>query len=173
MQRAQWRYILHIAVGSYLIGAFMWSMPPEIPMKRRVDRFFQPSFQWLGLWQNWQMFAPDPRRDDIFVDGQVTLADGRTIERNLSRMWVLPLFEQYRRERWRKLFNDYIRTDKYKRHWPAIGEWLMRDVSDQETSPAVHVELRRHWREAKPDLPGGDTEKNWQMMKFYEAGVMK
>lgn len=173
MQRSPWRYILHLAVSGYLIGAFMWSMPPEIPLKSRTDRFFRRPFQFLGLWQNWQMFAPDPRRDDIYVDAKVTLEDGRVIERNLSRMWVMSYFEQYRKERWRKMFNDYIRTDQYKVHWPAVGKWLMRDTSSRETSPAKHVELWRHWRPAKPDLYGSNTDRDWKAMKFYDAEIFK
>lgn len=169
MQRSPWRYLLHILIGSYLVGAFLWSMPEEIPFKRRVDRFFSPAFQELGLWQNWRMFAPTPRGEDIYVTAKATLADGRTVMLNLSCMWKMSLFERYRKERWRKLFNDYIRNDEYSNYWPAVARWVVREVAASETSAPTHVELWRHWRFSKPGLLAKvKDDDDWNTAKFYD-----
>lgn len=169
MQRSPWRYLVHILVGGYLISAFLWSMPEEIPLKRRVDRFVSPAFQTLGLWQNWRMFAPQPRSEDVYVTATTTLADGRSIEWNLSGMWKMSFFERYRKERWRKFFNDYIRNDNYKNDWPAVSRWVIRSVAVSETSPPVKVELWRHWRYSKPGLIAEvKDDEQWHAAKFYD-----
>ena len=169
MQRSPWRYLLHVLIGGYLVAAFLWSMPEEIPFKRRVDRFFSPAFQELGLWQNWRMFAPTPRTEDIYVTAMAKLADGRSVELNLSCMWKMSLFERYRKERWRKLFNDYIRNDDYSSYWPAVSRWVVREVSATETSPPVRIELWRHWRYAKAGLLASiKDDDDWNAAKFYD-----
>lgn len=172
MHRYLWRYVLHLLIGAYIIGALMWSLPAELPLKTRTDAFVSPIFQRLGLWQNWQMFAPTPRNEDIYVDAMVQLADGRVLEVNLSRMSEMSLFDRYRKERWRKLLNDYIRSDEYHRYWPMTATWLARAISEQEQSAVTHLELWRHWRAARPGLLARTpVEEGWQQQKFFDYTI--
>jgi hypothetical protein len=162
------KLLLHILVAGYLIGAFFWTMPSETPIKSRSDEAFRSIFRPLGLWQAWDMFSPNPRNDDVYCDARIVYDDGSTETWNLSRMAHMGYYERYRRERWRKFFNDRMRVDERKNDWPKIGDWMGRDIESRTNKKPASITLARHWRPSKPGLIAvtPDSE-GWKHHDFY------
>ena len=168
------RLVIHAAIATYLVGAIMWTLPEGIPLKPRVEKFVSPVFRSLGLWQSWEMFAPSPRKEDIYVDTIITFPDGHRDTRNLARMWTMGYFERYRKERHRKFFNDHIRSDNQSQNWPQLATWLAKDTTESTGIRPTKIELYRHWRATEPGLLARTPiDVGWNQFKFFSYDVPK
>ena len=132
-----WQTIL---VAGYALAVFSWTMP--------VMRAF-------GLWQSWEMFAPDPRREDIRVEVRFVNRAGDGHVFMLTAMESMGYGERVQRERWRKFFNDHLRLDDERRLWQPFAEFMVRALRQEGQDPAS-IELVRWWRAADPQF-GPDT----------------
>jgi hypothetical protein len=142
------RQSLGIAAAVYMLGALCWSMPEGFPFKPSVESLYRPFFQWAGLWQGWDMFAPNPRDEDVFVSTEIYFADGTQKTSIVTKMSNFSYLERYQKERWRKFFNDNLRLDSNKAMWNAAAEWFAREASLENGHPVARVELVRHWRKS-------------------------
>ncbi|MEY4631898.1 MAG: hypothetical protein RIQ81_2018 [Pseudomonadota bacterium] len=154
------RQVLFAGAIWYLIGAVSWSMPAGFPLKDRIDRFYNREFRRLGLWQGWDMFAPNPRDEDIYVSAKIDFADGTSVTEDLSNMAEMPYGERYAKERWRKFMNDNMRLDSNKAMWNDSAVWIARRASRREGKEATKVELYRHWRKCLTPGEKGDVLKD-------------
>jgi hypothetical protein len=149
--------VLAILAVVYMIGATSWSMPDGFPLKRVIDQRYRPAFQWLGLWQGWDMFAPQPRDEDIYVSAEIYFADGTKETRALTRMIEMPYLERYSKERWRKFFNDNLRLDANKSMWEPGAAWIAREAAASSGREVDRVELVRSWRKSLLPRDAGDV----------------
>lgn len=147
--------IAAIAAGLYMVGALSWSMPEGTPLKLSLDNQYRTFFQWSGLWQGWDMFAPQPRDEDIFINSEIYFKDGTRKTWTLTRMTDFPALKRYQKERWRKFFNDNLRLDSNKAMWNAAAAWVFRETSTASGPGVERIELVRNWRKSlPPDAPG-------------------
>lgn len=102
-----------------------------------------------GIWQYWDMFAPNPANVDFWWDAIVTYQSGKIEVVPYPRMKALPLFEKYFKERYRKYLermnND--KEDSWKR--PVFAQRMALLAFKDPKDPPVKVQLRRHWKEMK------------------------
>lgn len=105
----------------------------------------------LGLWQYWDMFAPNPASNDFWVDARADFADGTSAFLPYPRMSQLSIPERYIRERYRK-FMERGHLEDYQFIWPYIARKLARDAAVRNGKDPVRVHLVRHFRL----LPGPD-----------------
>lgn len=142
-----WQTIL---VAVYALAAFSWTMPTgSFPTKSSIDRVSWPVMRLLGLWQAWDMFSPDPRRDDIRVEVRFVNRDGSSHRLMLTAMNAMGYGERLQKERWRKFFNDHLRLDEERRLWQPFAEFMVRSLRQEGQDPAS-IELIRWWRSAEP-----------------------
>lgn len=102
-----------------------------------------------GLWQYWDMFAPNPQRRDVSLEAVAIYSSGSEKTYRFPRQRDFPVFERYFRERTRK----YIERGAGRRYqylWPHMARYAARRLGG---SPQF-VELRRHWSIAP--APGED-----------------
>lgn len=100
-----------------------------------------------GLWQYWDMFAPNPASVDIWWDSIVTYQSGKVQIAKYPRMKELPLVQKYFKERYRKLIErvNNEATDSWK--WPEFAQRMaLMSTRDRNDLP-TRVQLRRHYRE--------------------------
>ena len=160
-----------IVVLVYTLAAFSWSMPNDLfPFKGPIDSFSRRPLLFLNLWQAWDMFAPNPRSDDIWTEALYTNRDGTLHHWNLSNMIELPYGERYQRERWRKYFNDHLRMDSEERLWRPFAEYAIRHLRDEGQEP-IAIDLVRSWRPAmfpvSPDLRADVRVSPWSRYTFF------
>jgi hypothetical protein len=141
-----------ILVAAYALAAFSWTMPVELfPPKRILDPMSLPFMRACGLWQSWEMFSPDPRRDDIRVEVRFVNRDGTSHRLMLTAMNAMGYGERVQKERWRKYFNDHLRLDDERRLWQPFAEFVVRALRNEGQDPAS-IELVRWWRAAEPRI---------------------
>lgn len=165
---SKWRVI--VVVG-YTLAALSFSLPAEqFPLKPVVSMLTSRVMTTLSLWQYWDMFAPTPRTDDIKLEVTYSTADGRQNAIFLTDMASMGYFERWQKERWRKFFNDHLRTDAESYLWQPFAEFFYRDLVKQG-KPPTKIELVRYWRSSErpvhPGLRPGVRETPWRKHVFY------
>jgi hypothetical protein len=125
-----------------------------------------------GLWQYWDMFAPNPTQVDFWCDGEIIFFDGSKTTYQYPRMKNLQLTEKYLRERYRKFFervnmNDPAHGNDNGWMWPVFAQHFALVNASDPKNPPVKVGLTRHWL----DVPRHDAkrgpEPSYNKYTFY------
>lgn len=106
--------IMSLKILSQLSGAFilvtlvMWNLG-TIKEYKIKSPFFQTVTRWLHLYQEWNMFAPFPKMDNIWVEVPATLGDGSEIElitgsRDIYSIKDQEFYRSIPNEHWRKFY---------------------------------------------------------------------
>lgn len=102
-----------------------------------------------GVWQSWDMFAPEPSSLDIYLDAEVTYQDGTKRIVPYPRMYDLSLSQKYLKERFRK-YVERVNEDKYSWKWIQLGRYMAQVAYTDKNNPPMVVVMRRHWRFIQP-----------------------
>ena len=125
-----------------------------------------------GLWQWWDMFAPNPADTDAYMDAEVEYADGTVALQKYPRMFDLPIGQKYLKERYRKyrerLTND---TDSWK--WNVTAQRLALENYRATGKVPVVVRLWRHWQVVAPLGQPQPTKYEQYMFWEYEVDQIK
>ncbi len=122
----------------------------------------------LGIWQYWDMFAPNPAQEDIWADAVVEFADGSTEVVDYPRMYEMGIAEKYVKERYRK-YRERFTSDAYAWKWPHTAHWFAARAWKGEGNIPVRVTLRRHfYLVGKPPTP---PDKTYETMEYYSCLV--
>lgn len=121
-----------------------------------------------GLWQYWDMFAPNPANVDLWWDSIITFKSGKTEVFQYPRMKDMTIFQKYFKERYRKYLermnNDD--TDGWKR--PAFAQRMALLAYKDPNDPPVTVQLRRHWKVMEGmDKPLWKDYKEYILFTYY------
>lgn len=147
---------MQIAVSAFvifhLIAIACWSAPISSPLLDAVRGLVRPYFLWSGLFQSWDMFAPQPKSANDYIQAVIITHDGKLHTWKFPRMEQLSLFQRYSKERYRK-FAENLEDSKNEVLWPDVSRHLARSY-DSVTNPPEIVMLIRYWSEmAPPDRP--------------------
>lgn len=125
-----------------------------------------PYFLWAGLFQRWNMFAPEPVKVDVYLQGEVTLHDGEKRTWTFPRMENLSYSQRYAKERHRK-FQEYLRQETYQGLWPDAARHIARKFANP-MNPPVLVLLLRNFSEVQPPGAGAVVRRTpWAHAPFY------
>jgi hypothetical protein len=169
---ARWPTLL---VAVYAVAVFSWTLPPGLfPPKPAIDRVAGRPLLFLGLWQSWDMFSPDPRTDDICVEVVYVNRDGRRQPWMLTDMVAMGYLERWRKDRWRKYFNDHLRLDASRKLWEPFAAYCVRRLRQEGHDP-VRIELVRWWRACdpavRPELRADARRTPWNSYTFFAVPV--
>lgn len=153
--------VLSIFLAFVVLGIVVFDLPAS-KLKSKVSKATDPVVNALGLNQNWNVFAPDPRRESISLEARVTMSDGS------HRTWRPyvggDLIGAYRDYRWGK-FTENVRLDRNRELWPGLADWVARREASGHLG-VRRVVLIRHWRELRP--PGArESEGPTRSYAFY------
>jgi hypothetical protein len=110
------------------------------------DYMLRPVFfaiEYCGLWQDWQMFSPDPDTRNLYLTAVIWFDDKTSVEYKFPRMEQMSLTEKFVRERWRKFGQDNLSNTDLKFMWPPFCRYLAR-LHDSPKRHPVSVELCKH-----------------------------
>src|SRR5688500_7276572 len=65
-------------VIGFTLAAMLISNLPASELRRTGMKIFDPYLDATGLHQNWNLFAPDPRRSTLQLEARITFDDGST-----------------------------------------------------------------------------------------------
>jgi hypothetical protein len=107
--------------------------------------FFQNVTRWLHVYQEWNMFAPFPKMDNIWVEIPAVLGDGSEIEllsgsRNIFSIKDQAFYAQIPNEHWRKFYLNMSDRNDYARYY---GGYLCRTWNDRKIRVVPETTLRK------------------------------
>lgn len=84
--------------------------------------FFQTVSRWLHIYQEWNMFAPYPKQDNIWVEVPGVLSDGSEIELITGSSDVYSIkdqafYQSIKNEHWRKFYLNMSEKSDYARYY--------------------------------------------------------
>lgn len=123
---------------------------------------------FTGLWQGWDMFAPNPADTDLWLSAEVTYRDGSKAPAHFPRIKNLSIPAKYFKERYRKYY-ERANQDDNAWLWPSLAQRLAFESDNDPSNPPVSIALTRHWRKAKP--PGQVTPEAYLTYTFYEQPI--
>lgn len=121
-----------------------------------------------GMWQYWDMFAPNPSNLDVWVDAEVVFQDGTAKVHAYPRMAKLSIPMKYVQERFRK-FLERAHAENYQYAWPTFAQRIALSEFEDPANPPVSVTLRRHFREVQP--PGQPTPATYREYLYFTHTV--
>jgi len=143
------RVALSIFILLHLIAMLCWALPLNSLLVQVLKEQVAPYMLWSGLFQAWDMFAPNPRMANVSVEAEVTFSDGQQRIWPFPRMEQLGLVDRYCKERYRKWANDHLRMDANAGLWPDAARYIAR-LHTQPGNPPVTVRLVRSWADIPP-----------------------
>jgi hypothetical protein len=152
----------------FIVGGIVIANLPAGPVQRRLANVTQPYMNATGLDQRWNMYAPYPRRDILFLEARVVYADGRvTVWRPPADG---PVIGTYRDSHWRKFIEHALPRPGNPDSWPQLWEPLARYIASQEElngAPPISVTLvKRSAFNLPPDGSALDRTP-WEAQDYY------
>jgi len=128
------RGVVAAFLAYHLFGVAVLSLP-DSAVKYRLAPYACAYCDYLGLWQSWAMYSPDPPRENLILRARVHLADGTAMPFD---------FPEWRDGPFRSFFSLGFRSlltlaPAYPEALPDIARYVARRI--QAASPAVRVDL--------------------------------
>lgn len=144
------RALLDLFILFHIVSVTSWSLPPPLQPDgiRHFTRLIGPYMLGSGLWQGWDMFAPNPLSTVIDLEAEVTFRDGTRETWVFPRMEEMSYWERYRKERYRT-WRGRLRMEKWSAAWPDTARYVAR-LHDRPEKPPVSVNLKRRWGSIPP-----------------------
>lgn len=162
------RVFISLFLLFHLFVILVWAFPAN-PAPIRFARFLVgPYMNWSGLFQNWNLFAPDPQSVNAYLDAEITCRNGE------KKIWKFPMpqdYGYYRRyflSRQLKWSADNLRQDRLSPLWPDAARYIARRNNDP-ANPPVAVKLMRHWAQVPPPMSG--EPETWNTYTFFRYSV--
>ena len=156
------RAFLSGVIGFTLAAMLVSNLPPS-ELRRTGMKLLAPYLDASGLHQNWNLFAPDPRRATLQLEARITFADGSAV------VWHPPtgdpLVGVYRSFRWRKWAGNVLATSNAALLEPA-ADWIARLHTANGKTPTEVVLVRRSYV-APPPGSGEPAARPWNEKIIY------
>jgi hypothetical protein len=143
------RLAISVLVVFTVVSVVAWNLP-DSAIKERALGFAGPYVRATGLYQNWGVFSPDPRRHSLELVARIRYADGG--EETLAVPRGGRLVGGYWDYRWRK-WAEWTTTDARSFLWQPAAAWFARRAAADGRRP-VQVTLIRRWQPTLPPGPG-------------------
>lgn len=152
--------MLSLVIVFIVLGMFLTQLPASA-LRRAGERVFRPFISAVGLDQNWEVFAPDPRQMTLDLHAIVEFADGSTAR------WDVPTGDMvlgtYRTYRWQK-WMESVRADANAHLWEPTARWIAERYDEQ--GEVVRVTLVRRWYDTPQ--PGTSSDRpDWNAYEFF------
>jgi hypothetical protein len=156
-----------------VVAIFFWAQPFPYRVRSVIKEITAGYMHFCGVWQEWNMFAPQPRTLRIRMDATVTFRDGSTKTWIFPQMDQMTLWDRLRKERYRKWAHDSVRLDAESGLWAPTANYIARQFPDPD-NPPVAVQLHRYWADipGPTETVGEKTEPSFRSYTFYETKIV-
>ena len=156
----------------HIVAILSWSLPLNSLLIMRVKEKVTPYMLWSGLFQVWDMFAPEPPMLNSYLEAELIFQNGATALWKFPKMQDMGFAERYFKERHRKWANERLRLDVNAVLWPDASRYIARLYANP-ANPPVLVRLIRHWSDIPPPAVPGQTglKPTWNRYVFYTHPV--
>lgn len=141
-----WSRLRKPAISAFIImfvyATALWLMAP-FPARDALLRPLFPYIFYVGMWQQYDAFAPSPRMTNIDITAVVTYADGSTTIWQYPRVETMGFLQRMQKERFRKYGYDYLNWEDYEYLCPDFCRWVAR-MHNKDGKTPLAVALERH-----------------------------
>jgi len=125
-----------------------------------------------GLQVGWSMFAPNPSRDNSYIDAEISYRDRRKHIWSFPQMQELGYAERYVKERYRKFASERLWVKENTALWPDAARYIARLNADRSNPPQT-VKLVHYWFVIPPPPGQGETppSERWGREVFFTYTV--
>jgi hypothetical protein len=159
------RAVLSALILFTLAGMLVSNLPPS-ELRRTGMKALDPFLDVSGLHQNWNLFAPDPRRTTLQLEARIRYADGSV------EVWHPPtgdpVIGAYRSFRWRKWAGNVLSSDHESLLKPT-ADWLAETHAKDGRLP-VEVVIVKRFYVAPPPGSGRPARQPWKETVLYTGG---
>jgi hypothetical protein len=126
------------------------------PMQQELVNTFRDYLGFFALYQDYSVFAPNPRSVNVHMEAVVTYADGS------SRLWQYPRIERMNmwqriiKERYRKFGDDNIAWTLNNKFLQDLARYVAR-ITSSGSHKAVMVSIVRYFAAIPPPPYGLNT----------------
>lgn len=163
---AKGRVLISAVLICTLVAILISNLPPS-ELRKSALPIAQPLLDASGLSQNWNLFAPNPRRSTLRLEARIDFADGT------SAVWRTPISDSfvgtYRAFRWRK-WASYVVSDSRRALWPHAAAWLAQ-IHTREGKAPVRVTLYRQFFFAPKPGSGDPLQPPWREDFLYSTPI--
>jgi hypothetical protein len=159
------RIAINVFILFHLGAIACVAVPIDFAPVEIVRELVHPYFLWTGLFQRWDMFAPDPPTVNSYIKTVVISQDRHMRVWSFPRMEELGFAERYQKERYRK-FSDVLPQPQMALLWPDVAAHVAGQF-DNQTSALDKVLLIEFQSEMHP----GATDPPYTPSIFYEDYV--
>ena len=150
LERRWWaRKFINLFIAWHLFALFIWLMPDSGAIVQACVGVVRPYMAATAFAQAWNMFSPNPDRLDVYLEAQITYADGEKRSWTFPRLVHMGYTRRYEEERWRKLV-EVATHGSNQALWPAYARYAARVNNYDTQNPPVSVELIQHSRIVPP-----------------------
>lgn len=163
------RIAINCFIAFHLLAITCWAIPLNGPLISAFRDGLRPYIVPSGLFQSWDMFSPNPKGINSYMEAIVIYQDGSTQLWTFPRMEFLSYRERYVKERYRK-YEENLQNGDNSELWPDAARRIARLNSSSAHIPKT-VMLVVRWSDI---LPRGDNSYDrgpWQVNVFYSYTV--
>jgi hypothetical protein len=162
-----------VAINAFLIFHILavacWCVPINSALILECRQFLRPYFLWSGLFQSWDMFSPNPKSVNNYLEALIIYKDGSTENWTFPRMQLLDFSERYYRERYRKYEENLVEPD-HSAMWPDAARYIAR-LHGKGPAPPATVMLIVRWSNVVQRDDGTFERTPWDAHVFYSYKV--
>jgi hypothetical protein len=163
------------AISAFILFHLVAIACVAIPAKALAGAkdLFMPYMRWSGLFQSWDMFAPEPQSVDSYMKAVVITRDHHIKVWAFPRMEELSLFEKFRKERYRK-FAEVLPQPQFAPLWPDVASHVARFFNNP-ADPPEKIMLIQFQSEIRPDSrePESTARPNVFYDDYLQPGDLK
>lgn len=151
----------------HLVAITCWAVPVDWLPVVGVRQIVRPYMLWTGLFQSWDMFAPNPLPENAYFKA-VVITKKHVRVWDFPRMDELSFGERYKKERYRK-FLEGISLEQNAAALPDVVRHIAR-FYDDPSDPPQKVMLVRYKSEITPGS-NDEREPRAKASDFYEEYI--
>ena len=164
------RVAINVFLIFHMLAITCWSIPFAGPLVRAGRNILRPYIVSSGLFQSWDMFSPDPKAVNSYIEAVIIYKDGTSKLWTFPRMELLDVPERYVKERYRK-YEESLQNNENELLWPDAARYVARLNSDP-SHPAEAVWLVVRWTDIIPPADSNGYGRGpWQVNVFYRYTV--
>ena len=154
------KFLINGFIIYHLLAIISWSFPDISPARNNFNVLFRSYMMWLGTWQGWEMFAPNPTAYSMIFKAQAIYQDGSQLT------WGAPTYYVWKKnptekasttnlERYRKWGVERITQDAQSYLWPTAVRYIKKRIMAEhpEKGEPRQIKLLRVWQDIPPPSP--------------------
>ena len=157
---------ISVFIVFHLVAIICWAMPVNFSLFGAVNEMTRPYLLWTGLFQSWDMFAPDPMKTNTYVKAVVITQSHHVHVWSFPRMDQLGFGQRYQKERYRKFVED-MQREQNAALLPDVVKHIARFYNDPADPPQKVLLIK-----FQTDItPGSKSEPEPRPTDFYDEYI--